>query len=363
MKLTRLTMACVASCAMLMASAQSSGEAFEPHWRLGLQAGAAYTLGEGSFSDLLSPAAQISIARKFNPVIGLRLSVAGWESRGVWVDPEQKYKYNYIAPNIEVTASLTNAIWGYNPNRVVNVDLMAGGGLNMGFGNDDAQEVQSRYSSVDFRHLWDGTKLRPVGRFGLSVNFRVSERVDLTVEGNANIISDHYNSKHAPNCDWYFNALAGVSIRLGGSKAKPLAMVPDPEPVQEPAPVQPVVTPEPEPEPAPVVAQEPEQIQVSVFFTIRSSRIREAERVKCDEVVRFLKSHPDAKVVVTGYADRGTGNARVNKRYAANRANSVTRYLKEQGIDASRITTTSKGDTEQPYAENDLNRVSICVAK
>jgi outer membrane protein OmpA-like peptidoglycan-associated protein len=49
--------------------------------------------------------------------------------------------------------------------------------------------------------------------------------------------------------------------------------------------------------------------------------------------------------------------------YSERRAKVTTDLLVKKGIDASRITTTAKGDTEQPFAENDLNRVSICVAE
>ena len=36
---------------------------------------------------------------------------------------------------------------------------------------------------------------------------------------------------------------------------------------------------------------------------------------------------------------------------------------KKYGIAASRIMVDSKGDTVQPYEQNDLNRVSICIAE
>ena len=61
------------------------------------------------------------------------------------------------------------------------------------------------------------------------------------LEGNANMISDKYNSKKADNPDWYFNALAGVRINLGKSytkKAKPVE-----EPAPAPAPKQEYVAP------------------------------------------------------------------------------------------------------------------------
>ena len=40
----------------------------------------------------------------------------------------------------------------------------------------------------------------------------------------------------------------------------------------------------------------------------------------------------------------------------------ITPYT-EAGIDAARITGDAKGDTVQPFSENDKNRVSICIAK
>ena len=77
----------------------------------------------------------------------------------------------------------------------------------------------------------------------------------------------------------------------------------------------------------------------------------------------FMKKYPNAKVVVSGYADKGTGNAKINARLAAQRADVVVNCLKENfGIAEDRITYDSYGDTVQPFAENDLNRVSICIA-
>ena len=84
---------------------------------------------------------------------------------------------------------------------------------------------------------------------------------------------------------------------------------------------------------------------------------------KVADIAEYLKKYPNAKVVVSGYADKGTGNAQINARLAAGRADVVTRDLIEKyGIAADRITYDSYGDTVQPFAENDLNRVSICIA-
>ena len=82
------------------------------------------------------------------------------------------------------------------------------------------------------------------------------------------------------------------------------------------------------------------------------------------EIAEYMKANPNSRVSVTGYADKGTGNDRVNDRIAAKRAAAVVWMLeKRYGIPAERITEESKGARVQPFAENDKNRVSIMIAK
>jgi hypothetical protein len=69
-------------------------------------------------------------------------------------------------------------------------------------------------------------------------------------------------------------------------------------------------------------------------------------------------------VQVVGYADKGTGNAEVNKMYAERRATECKDALvKKYGCDAARISIDSKGDTVQPFAENDKNRCVIITGE
>ena len=88
------------------------------------------------------------------------------------------------------------------------------------------------------------------------------------------------------------------------------------------------------------------------------------EDAKIQEVVDFLNKNPEAKVVVTGYADKGTGNDVINDRIAAKRAAAVVWMLtKKYNIPSERITEESKGARVQPFAENAENRVTIMIAK
>ncbi len=67
------------------------------------------------------------------------------------------------------------------------------------------------------------------------------------------------------------------------------------------------------------------------------------------------------KDTLTGYADVQTGNHRLNKTLSARRAQAVADALTAKGIAADRITADSQGDTVQPFATPEENRVTICI--
>ena len=349
---------------------------FQKHWFLNLEGGAQYTLGETKFRRLLSPNVQLGLGYQFNPVLGLRLQANGWQSKGGWngflpangaTAYTRSYKYKYVAPGLDLMVSLTNLIGGYNPNRVFNLTAFVGAGANIAFDNDEVNDIAADVVAAGqdpntflLQNLWDGTKVRPFGRGGIELGFKLTDAVSIIVEGNANALNDKYNSKkdNDDNFDWYFNCLAGLRINLGKTYTKVLPPAPEPEPVV-------VVEPEPvvEPAPAPVV-EKIEPIRRDVFFQINKFDIQESEQQKVKDIAYYLIKYPESKVVVTGYADAGTGNDKINDRLAAQRADAVVKALKEQyGIDAARISYDSKGARVQPFQENDMNRVSICIAE
>lgn len=342
---------------------------FKKHAFLNLQGGAQYTLGEAKFDKLLSPNVQFGIGYQFSPVFAMRLQANGWNSKGGYngvdemgnlVGVTTSYKYNYVAPSLDLMFNLSNLFCGWNPNRVFNVTAFLGGGANVAWKNDEALAIAK---TTHMRYIWDGTKVRPFGRGGVELAFRLGDAVSFLIEGNANILSDKYNSKKADNPDWYFNALAGLRINLGKSYTKKETKPePAPEPTQEYVAPTPTPTPAPEPTPEPV-AKKIEPIRRDVFFTINKYAIRAAEQSKIDEIVSFLKENLDATVSVTGYADAGTGNNTINDRLAAQRAASVVKAIKDKGISANRIKSDSKGARVQPFAENNKNRVSIMIAE
>ena len=386
MKMKKTILSCLMLAAGLTASAQeqkgTTEYVFEPHWYIQVQpVGAQYTLGEVDFGDLLSYNVQAAVGRQFTKLWGARLAVNAWQSKaGSKFDisnKEVKWKWNYVAPTIDGTFNLSNAICGFNPNRVFNLSAFAGIGLNIGFGNDEAADAdkairamgtvtspinnQTYSTNQGLDYLWDGTKVRLMGQFGLIADFKLSDNWAINLEASANTLNDKYNSKKAKNWDWYFNALLGVKYNFG--KTYSTRFIPAPEPeiryvekivekiVEVPAKVE---------EPAATAA---EPLRRDIFFAIGKTVIRKSEQQKVNEVVEYLNANPEAKVNVTGYADAGTGNDRINDRLAAGRADVVVKALKKAGIAASRISYDSKGARVQPFSDNDSNRVSIVIAE
>ena len=382
MKMKKAILSCLMLLAGLSASAQeqkgTTEYVFEPHWYVNIQPlGVQYTLGELSMGDLMSYNVQAAVGREFNKVIGGRFALNAWQSKaGLKFYPDQavdapngdyKWKWNYIAPTVDVTFNLSNLISGVNPNRVFTVGAFAGLGMNIAWGNSEAQAVNNTLKpwiqgdvltkdALDY--IWDGTKARFLLQAGLTGDIKINDKFAVTLEVSANTLSDKYNSKKAKNWDWYFNALAGLKINLGPTYSTKFIPAPEPEIRYVEKIVEKIVE-----VPAAPAETAAEPLRRDIFFLINKAVIRDSEASKINDIVTYLNENKDAKVQVTGYADAGTGNDKVNDRIAAKRADSVVAALKKAGISADRITFDSKGARVQPFADNDSNRVSICIAE
>ena len=378
MKIKNILLSGVVAMGCISASAQEADKTvnvFNPHWYVQAQVGGQYTLGEISFDKLLSPNAQLGLGYNFNKVVGARLSFNAWQSKaGQKVqNTTYKWKWNYVAPMVDATFNLSNLFCGFDPNRVVDFGVFGGIGANIAWGNDEAADAQkailanktvSNATSVGvhapLEYLWDGSKAHFAARLGANVDFRVSEEVKIGVELSANTLSDRFNSKKAGNPDWYFNALVGAKIALG--KTYTTKVVPAPKPVEkiiERIIEKPVVA--PVKEEVKEVAEE--NFRRDIFFTIGNSTIAKSQRNKISEIVTYMQENPDAKITLTGYADKGTGSAAINDKIAARRAQTVYNTLAAKGVAKNRMIKKSMGSRVQPFEKNAMNRVTICIAK
>src|SRR5690554_4098971 len=312
---------------------------FKPHFFTQWQAGAAHTLGEAAFKDLISPAGAVNLGYQFSPLFGMRLGASGWQGKGGWVAPAQVYDFKFVQANLDFMLDIRSMFNGFNPDRVFNPYLFAGGAYAYGFENDEANALNT--GTYDLEYLWQDNKGFPGGRVGLGLDFRLSNAISFMIEGNANILSDHFNSKKAENPDWQFNALAGFKINLGKTHTRTEPVYYDPPaPTPPPAPA-PAPAPKPEPAPAPVVKEMP--VLPAIHFEFDKDVVdTQKYSEELSTIVSVLKEFSNEDVVITGYTDH-RGSDAYNNKLSLRRAEAVKKYLVEQGINASRMTTSGEG--------------------
>ena len=363
-----------------VASAQQSKSdetlEFRPHWSIGVQGGAAYTLGEASFGKLISPAAALNFQWQFHHAFGLRLGLGGWQGKGAVVVPEYVYPFRYAQLSADVLMDLTSLIGGFNHRRVCSAYLFAGVGGAYGFDNKAAAEYKAQLANY-----WDKKFFVP-GRFGLGVDFRLSDLITLGIEGNTNFYSDKFNSKFEESSplDWQFGVLAGLKFTLGGN-TRPSKVYAEKVAAAEAAAAAAAAA-----EAARLAAEKAEAERIAaekaaaekaaaeraalaaanskdISFTIGSAYIRKSEDAKLVSLVEWLKANPDFSVVVVGYADKETGTSKGNLELSKKRANNVAARLRKLGLEENKLSVDFKGDAVQPFEVNDQNRVVVCTVK
>ena len=391
MKLKSLTLILAFALGAQVAFAQQSKSdpslEFNPHWYGQIQGGAGYTIGETAFKDLISPAGALSLGYQFNPTLGLRFNVAGYQGKGNVVAPLEVYKFNYLQGAFDLTLNLAQLL-GYKHDRVFNPFVFLGGGVAYGFKNG-ANNITKTNPKEYFAYLWEKNMVTPVARVGLGADFRLSDAVALTLEVNENVLSDKFNSKKVGHPDFQFNALAGLKINFGKTtrpSAKYLAELAAAEAAAaaekarleaerqaklaaekaaaEKAAAEKAAAEKAAAAKAAAEALAAEMRQVNTFFTINSYVISDEEAAKLVRYIDWLKANPDVNIAIAGHADKGTGTKRINQKLSEQRAAAVKDFLVERGIAESRIVSVvANGDRIQPFEENDLNRVVISTIK
>jgi len=327
------------------------------------QGGVQLTSTDAPMDKLITPTAAISVGHYFSPVVGARLHVNAWEAKSGFSDLDQYYKWKYVTPDLDLLINLTN-LWSKNKTgrHPLNLILLGGVGLTYGWGNDDLKAMNLASTRVPL--AWDDNRLVHNLRAGLRLETNVTKPLGVSLEVNANSKGDRFNSKTNDADDWQFTAMLGLSFRFGHKYQEPryvTKFVDYQEEVEVDEPIVVMVK-----EKRPKETMEQKKMEEAIFFNIRESDAEKAANI--DEAIKkvadLMKTSPDAKFTVTGYADKGTGTAKINKKYAKQRAEGVVKELVEKhGIDPARVKSDSKGDTVQPFAENDKNRCVIVTGE
>ena len=309
----------LAATLLLSSSALAQGQEWKSFSFVEAQGGLQLTSTNAPMDKLFTPTAALSLGHYFTPVVGARLHVNAWQSKSGFVGLDQYYKWKYVTPDLDLMVNLSN-LFCSSQSHALNVILLGGVGLNYAWDNDELADLGIAPKRIPL--AWEDNHLSHNLRAGLRLETNQSKPLGLSLELNANSLDDRFNSKVNDQDDWQFTAMLGLTYRFGYKGKKPAVHIP------------------------------------GISDNVDPSVIQK-------EVAQFMKENPTSKVMIVGYADKGTGNARLNEMYARKRAETFKKDLIEKhGCNADNIVIDSKGDTVQPFPEdNDKNRCVIIDAE
>ena len=322
-----------------------------PHMFFGLNGGAQVSFTHYDFSKLITPSYGVSFGAYFNPVVGARLHVSGYENKGGIKSLNETYDFNTVTGSADLLLNVTN-MFRSDKDRVFNLILLGGVGLAGAWDNDDFHALAAK-AAENYPMAWQDRRLSHNVRLGMQLDFNIAKHFGLNLELAANNRADRINSKTTDRNDWAATASLGLIFKFGQKKTEKIA--------EEPVPV----------------AEEwatrtdtvwyddityrdvPEKVtyEDNIYYKIRLSEPEPASKIQ--KIADFVKAHKNCSVQVTAYADKATGTPELNMQYSKERAEKVVAALVKAGVSRSVITSEYKGDTVQPFAENDKNRVAI----
>lgn len=338
-----------------------------PHMFIGVQGGTQLTFTNYKASKLITPIGVFNIGGMFTPAIGARINVSGYKAKGGLSKVNQTYDYKFVNTNLDLMLNLCN-VFAPNKNHTINAYLIGGAGFGYAWDNEAMTDEVQQNIEKETRGRWNKDRFVHSFRVGMQLEAELGRHVGLNLEVTANNLQDRFNTKLNGKGDWQLQAMLGLNFKFAHKKkaAKQTEEVPVlPEHTEQPAPA-PIPTPTPAPTPDPEIQPQKQLVskRIEVFYKINSSKPSKAEEDKLHNLAEWLKQHPKAEVELVGYADAGTGNASINRRVAQRRVDEAFRLLTEKyGIEANRIHTDSKGDSVQPFANNNDNRVVIAVSQ
>ena len=101
-----------------------------------------------------------------------------------------------------------------------------------------------------------------------------------------------------------------------------------------------------------------------VNFTVNKTDVVNREKVNLETIAKMIKSTPDKKYSVIGYADMQTGTAEGNAQLAQGRAQNVYDILINQyGVDPSQLVKESKGGVDYMYFNDEQLSRSVIISE
>lgn len=311
-----------------------------------------------------SPAAGIAIGKWFTPGMGLRTKLQGIWGKTVNTDQDKNSFNKYWILNEHIMFNLSNMFCGYNPDRVWNFIVFAGGGV----GRTMTHNLYSMGLSAGVQSQW-----------------KLSKHVSIYLEGGWNRMEGDIDGVDRSNrqrgWDTHDNLMyaeLGLNFNLGKATWD---KTPDVDAIKalsqsqidalnaqlsdanaENARLKNLLASKKETE-TPKSVKEFVTTPISVFFNINKTNVAsKKDLVNVAALAKYAKEN-NSKLEVTGYADSATGTPAINQRLSEGRANVVADELVKMGINRSNITTIGKGGVDELSPVSFNRRATVKVVE
>ncbi len=315
----------------------------------------------------ITPLINISVGKLFNPTWGVRFQGAGlWSSLysthlngvetitgGVKNTYYQENKH-YFTLRADGLFNLSNAIAGYNPDRLFTLSVFAGPGMTFAKAYGDQDKLNALIN----------------GSAGLAGQFNVNKYWDINIEARGEVTPSMFGKYSSAYTDGAISLTAGATYTFGGKNFVTCPKV-DEDAINDElnryrrdlAQAQSDLAAAKNRKPETVTKEVVKEVEVAgpraVFFQIGKSTIDDYGKVNIKLAAKVIKANPDKKYKIAGYADKATGSAKLNQKLSEKRAQAVYDALINEGVSKDQLELIGYGGTENMFGKDFLNRVVI----
>lgn len=339
-----------------------------------------------NFFAVTRPSFRFAVGKFFYPQFGLRGSIEylnqrgriNWEQAKICEQEKHpngdngNYNFSMLGGFLDGMIDFHNVIWKYKDDRRFHLIGYFGLGCFYTFGFNKTQ--LEHYTKDHTYEVDPKSHFYLAGRGGLIAQYQITDAWDLNVDMSFNGTDDAYNGiRFRRVYDTYVDVMAGLTYHIknsAGRRRLQYSHYTDEDVVTVLNRQIYELNDSIEDALKPVTKMEEnvsynEMLQTTVSFYIDKTFITDAQKRNVRSVAKFMETHPDLDVVVTGYADIQTAYPKYNMMLSKKRAQAVYDMLvKEYNVDPARLSMEYKGDQEQPFAiVNEWNRAVVFILK
>ena len=286
----------------------------------------------------------------------LTVPVSGWfVTDELYSNPKSEYaseklayqRGSWLNAYVLAHADLGNIFFGYRPDRFFDIDMFAGGGFIWGINEEFARGVSYN--------------------LGFANQFRVTDRFKINLNLRGAFVSDEFDgesfidepSKGHIRANHKYDGIIGATLgftygldKLGWRAASRSSEVQYNKEIVEKT-VEKIVEVE-----KPYTVVDIPEVWFHINFVVDKWDISKREMINLQSIADLIKSTPNTKYLVCGYADKQTATPEHNLMLSENRANAVYDVLVNQfGVPASQLVKDFKGGVDYMfYNEKELSR-------